>query len=704
VDFDTHIIPLLTRNGCNSGSCHGSAAGRGGLRLSLYGSRPQDDHDALALELEGRRVNSVRPTQSLVYLKATESLPHGGGPRFDPGSPAARRLLDWIAGGAERHAPGNSPRRLEELLVTPVTAVLPAPGSSVAIQVQATFSDGLSEDVTAWTVLTAEDPDAVQIQPDSTVTAHRPGQHILIARFLDRVRPVELLVPFQQATASPDTPARRGSDDSHQSEAELSAAVVDRFINDRLQLLRLSFSPACDDVTFLRRARLKLTGRVPEPDEVRAMLADTHPRRRAMLVDRLLDSSDFVDFWTHQLAGLLKIQTQGQDATAARTYHAWLRDRIASDAPLDQLARELLTATGDTHLTGPASFALATRDARTHAEFVSELWMGARLRCANCHDHPLDRWTQDDYHGLAAVFAGMRRGRVVTISGGDEIIHPRTGEAARPRIPGIRFPAPEEDSRTAFADWLVSPDNPYFARSLVNRVWQAVMGQGLVNPVDDLRETSPPTHPALLDHLATDFHARGCRLRPMIRTLCLTDAFSRDSTALPGQPSDARFYSHALESSPPPAVFLDMVSDVTGVPESFADVPACTRALELFAVNLPAPSLDLLGRCGRNEACAESTTAAAGLPQALHLINGGLLNDRLKSPTGRIATLMASGASDQALIDEFYLRALSRFPDAAEQEFWSARFATVDSSTDRRQLVEDLVWSLLNCREFSHCR
>lgn len=333
---------------------------------------------------------------------------------------------------------------------------------------------------------------------------------------------------------------------------------------------------------------------------------------------------------------------------------------------------------------------------REQAEFVSESLLGIRLRCANCHDHPLDRWTQDDYHGLAAVFARLERGRQVRLAERGEVTHPRSGEPAVPRIPGVGFLSPGADGRPRLAQWITSPDNEFFACAVVNRLWKALMGRGLVEPADDLRATNPATHPRLLDRLAGDFAAHGYDVRHTLRLIAASAAYQRDSRATPANQADDRFYSHALARALPAEVLADAVADVTGVPDRYADLPAGTRAVALFDSKIPSAALDALGRCPRDAAC-EASAVSGGLSKTLYLINGDLINAKVTAGDGRLHARLAAGAADGELLDEFYLRALGRPPSADEHAFWSQR---ISSSPDRRAAWEDFLWSLLNCREF----
>lgn len=686
VDFDTQVVPVLTRYGCNSGACHGSAAGRGGFNLSLYGSDPERDYEAVVFDLEGRRVKQSRPDESLLFLKATESLNHGGGARFDTDSEAADLILNWIQQGSRR----NKVKRLSNLELNPSTATLPAIGKTETIRVLATFDNGTTEDVTRWSTLTPDDSDAVTVAPDGTATVHRRGRHLVQVRYLDRVMPVELIVPLN------DEPVDLGKPSV--------PSFVDDSVNRRLETLHLPVSPTCDDATFLRRARLRLTGRLPRPEEVRVFLRGSNTggsaadQRRA-LIDRLIASDDFDEYWTHWLATLLRVRTQPQEETAARTYSAWLKQQVKQGTSFDRLAVSLLTSTGDTQETGPANFYRGAGDARKQAEFTSEVFMGVQLRCANCHDHPLDRWTQDDYHGLAAIFARLDVGRVISVRPRGEVIHPRTGEPAIARIPGDRFIGETSDPREDLSGWLTSKANPYFDRAVVNRLWKAVMGRGLVEPVDDLRDTNPGTHPELLKKLAADFAAHGRDLKHALRTICTSAAFARSSVAVQGNETDDQFYSRFLRVPLSPAVLADAISDVTGVAGTYGEEPQGTRAVNLFAGNITSQPLDILGRCSREESCESGNMSNGDLPRALHLINGPLLNARLGESNGQVR-ILAGSMADRELIESFYLSSLSRLPTERERDFWHNQFEKTGDPQDRRELTEDFVWSLLMSQEF----
>jgi hypothetical protein len=684
VDFDTQVIPILTRAGCNSGACHGSAAGRAGFKLSLYGGDPAADHEAIALELEGRRINLRSPHDSLVVLKPTGWLEHGGGDPLDADGPGAALLRQWINEGAERQAG----RKLTHLELTPLRQVLSQPGETVSLRATARFNDGPPEDVTRWTVFTAEDAAAIEIDDSARAIVHRHGRHLVIARFLDRVVPLELIVPLSEQPVDLAS-APRGN-------------FIDESVYEQLQTLRLPVSPPAIDATFVRRVQLDLSGRLPTIDDALQFQADRSPDKRSQLVHRLLQSEAFTTYWTYKLGELLRIRPRSPEGEDARAYQTWLRQQLAGGTPYNQFARDLITAAGDTWEHGPANFYMTTGDARSQAEFISELFLGVRLRCANCHNHPLDRWTQDDYHGLAAIFAGIERGRVIKDTGKGEVVHPRTGEAAVRRIPGEHFLTDGGDSRAALADWIVGNDNPYFAKAIVNRLWKSLMGRGLVEPTDDLRATNPATHPELLDQLAADFVEHGYDLRHTIGRICDSAAYARSSLPVDGNADDDRYYSHALVRPLEPEVLLDALADVTGVPEQFGDEPFGTRAIALVNSQAPSEALDVLGRCSRAESCEAPAGSAVsgGLTLKLQQLNGELLNARLANPDGRLARMLKDHPSGESLVQEFYLTALSRRPTDDETAYWTRHFAAADFGEGFRATAEDFVWALLTCREF----
>jgi hypothetical protein len=680
IDFDTEIVPILTRSGCNSGACHGAAAGRGGLQLSLLGGDATSDYAAIVQQYEGRRVHWNQPANSLIIRKPTMELDHEGGDALQ--TDGAEILRKWITQGAQR----RKLRNLVSLDAEPKDVFLESVGMETSLKVLAHFDDGTQTDVTRWTVFTPSDAFATSIDLSrSVVTVHRRGQHTIIARYLDRVIPLRLSVPM--------------TDDVIDLAAVPSSGFIDDHIHTTLQRLRLPVSPNADDSTWIRRLHLDLVGRLPSRQVVEDFLSDNSVEKREALVDRLLQSDAFVDYWTYRFSNLLRVFPQPNDKEGARTYHLWIRQQLQDNTAIDVMARKLLLAIGDSHQDGAVNFSRAASDARAHAEFVSQVFMGTRLACANCHNHPLDRWTQDDYHGLAAVFAKIERGQVVKIATRGDVTNVRTGEPAIPRIPGVRNMSDDVDTREAFTQWLVSDDNPYFAKAFVNRLWRGMFGRGLIEPADDIRDTNPATHPELLNRLAQDFVQNKYNLRHTLRLIALSNTYGRSSESNAKNRADDRFLSHALKRPLEPEVFVDAVYDVTGVADSYGNESYGTRAIQLFDPTIPSESLDLLGRCSRRASC-EGISASSALPTKLHQLNGDLINRKVSATEGNLHRSIQANLTDLLIIEDFYWRALSRKPSGAERNHWLQQLNALGYD-ERLRVLEDLLWSLLNCSEFA---
>ncbi|MDE0325414.1 MAG: DUF1549 domain-containing protein [Candidatus Poribacteria bacterium] len=693
VDFENDLIPIFTKFGCNAGACHGAAAGRGEFNLSLFGGNPQADYKAIVRQLAGRRINLMRPEESLIILKPTAQTKHGGGQVLDENGEGARLLHNWIRQGATY----ETLRHLERVEISPQKHVISNLESPVQLHATAHFSDRTRENVTRWTVFTPEDTSAIEIDTATALAkVRRRGRHIILARYLTEVVPIEFITPLNEV---PIQNAYKNNP-THTSPESVNTSIDDEILK-LLSTLRLPVSPTVDDATFLRRVTLDLTGHLPTPEMVTAFLGDSNTNKRETLVDTLLGSDEFNEYWTLQLAKLLRIGARERNTEGAFVYHQWLSQQVRDGVGYNQIARSVILATGDSHEVGPANFYRTVNGPREQAEFMSELFMGARLRCANCHNHPLDKWTQDDYHGLAAIFAKIESDQIVKVKPSGEVIHPATREKAVPRIPGDRFlSADVPDGRVELVDWLTGQDNPYFAKAIVNRLWKAMMGRGLVEPVDDFRSTNPATHPELLTELADDFVVHGYNLRWTLRRIALSESYARSADTLPQNATDDRFYSHALQKPLEPEVLADAISDVLGIPDTYGNEPIGTRAVSLFNPNTESEALDILGRCGRETSCEGATEVTDGLQRKLHLFNGDLLNARIGVPGSRLDKLMSEEKSPMEILDEFYLAALSRHLTETEQQFWEQHIDVNSSANSQRAILEDMVWSLLTCNEF----
>lgn len=682
-DFDTQVMPVLTKAGCNSGACHGAAVGRGGFRLSLYGSRPAADFAEITLALEGRRIDRVHSDLSLLLLKPTEQINHEGGTRLSSDGEDIQILQRWIEHGAMR----SGTRKLLEWHLTShkLDAAAVTGDGSVQSQFQlvseASFSDGTNVDVLPWTVLTPNDATAISISSTGEATIMRPGRHLLMARFLDQVRPVEFIVPF-------GSPERNTSQHS-------SPQSIDDFVDERLAHLGLQATGVANDYTFIRRVTLDLTGRIPSSVAVLEFAADRTQDKRIRLVDDLLQTKEFVDFWGHRMAMLLRVGQVKGNATAAHAYYDWIRSNVRDNVSWTEVGQQLLNVEGPVVNRGAASFYNVASDARGQAELVSQVLLGVRIQCANCHDHPLDAWTQDDYHGMAAVFARIKRGDVIRVGASGEVIHPSTGEPAVPKIPGGPFLTSQSNHRMVLADWITSADNPYFAKAFVNRVWSHLLGRGLVDPVDDLRTTNPPTHPELLDWLVQDFAAHDTQLRHLIRRICTSQTYARNSASGAESAIYTEFYASAHSRPLSPEVLLDAMKDATA---SRAAASSPSRAVTFKGITESLKSLEALGRC--TDFCESPVVNRSDLTVQLQLLNGAEMHHMLTDPDGFLAEAVRSIGEVDGFIMNAYLRLFSRPPRDEEMAFWRSQLPETAQENRFYEVAQDMLWSLLNSDEF----
>lgn len=691
VDFDTEVVPILSKAGCNAAACHGGASGRGGFRLSLFGGDPEFDFDTIARQREGRRINWVDPARSLLLAKPLQHLEHGGGQRLYEADAVTQTLLLWIKQGAQR----KRLRKLEALVLRPERIVADHLPHKTEILVTAVFDDGTKRNVNDLAIFESTGRDSMTVDEAGNVEVLRPGQHTLLIRFGTAIQPAQIVAPI----GPHDTPfvSNAGGGGSN---------WVDALVDAKLQQLRLPASPRCDDAAFLRRVSLDLTGRLPEADQVQQFLRASHPggsnsEDRERQVDALLNSTAFTDFWTYQLATLLRVRTPGNDQQAVQAYHDWLHAQVASDANWKRIVTEMLAARGDSHKVAAANFHRMAANAPSQAEYVAEVLMGVRIRCANCHRHPLDQWTQDDYHGFAQVFSKLDRRQVVTEQEHGDVIHPRTGKPAVEKIPGDRYLDASQDSIGEFANWLTSPGNRYFARSIVGHVWQRLMGRGLVDPPDDLRPTNPATHPELLARLAADFESHNYDLRHLIRSIVTTSAYARSNVPNGINAGDDRFYSRRLPRPLSAEMLADAIADVTEVANDLGDNHRRKRAVLLPDPAVAAQTLDVLGRCDRNQAC-DAPGGVGAVAAQLALLNGPLLNGKLTDPAGSVQRAIRDGRSTAEIVNHFYLRALGRYPTVAELSHWEKEIDRDASLEQRAERIVDFVWSLLTCHAFTH--
>jgi hypothetical protein len=697
VTFERDVQPVLTRAGCNAGACHGKARGQNGFALSLLGFDPDFDHQAITAESRGRRVFPAAPDHSLLLRKASGQMAHGGGRRLSPGDPSFELLRRWVAAGCPR-TPTDAPK-LVRITVEPGERVLAA-RTEQQLAVTAHYTDGSAEDVTHLATFQSNEAVFAAVDEWGRVKAGPlPGEAAVMARYGEKFAVCHVLVPLPgsaPAEVYAKLPRRN---------------VIDGLVWDKLRRLGLAPSDPAPDTTFHRRAYLDVVGRLPTPDETRAFLVDADPGKRAKLIDRLLARPEYADFWANKWADLLRPNPYRVGIKAVYTLDAWLRDSFRRNKPYDQFVRELLTAKGSTFHNGATVLFRDRREPDEITTMVSQLFLGVRLDCARCHHHPFEAWGQDDFYSLAAYFARVGRkgtGLSPPISGGEEAVfagdagqvkHPVTGQVLPPRpLFGTAAVSDDRDPREALADWVTSPDNPYFARVIVNRVWADLMGRGLVEPVDDLRATNPPTNGPLLDALADHFRKAGCDLKELIRTIATSYVYGLSSTPNGRNAGDTRNSSRHYRERLRAEVLLDAVSDVTGVPETFPAMPPGSRAVEVWTARSASVFLDSFGRPDPNQDPPCERTPETSVVQALHLMNAPNVNRKITADDGRAARLAAGPLTPAQLVDELYLLTYCRHPTADERAACVRRFARTGAS--RRQVVEDLMWALLNTPEF----
>lgn len=712
VSFRNEVMAVLSRGGCNQGTCHGNLNGKNGFKLSLRGEDPDFDFAALTHDMLGRRTSRLAPDESLLLAKAIASVPHEGGKRFGRDSLEYTLLRRWIAAGLPPDA-DNAPR-LRLLVVTPAEQVLVEPADHVRLRVEGVFSDGSRRDVTRLAVFETSNLVA-EVDADGVARRRSPGEATVLVRYLDRQAAVQLaFVPARPGFAWRDVPA---------------ANDIDRHVFAKLKKLRLLPSDLCTDAVFLRRAYLDTLGLLPTADEARAFLADQRPDKRGRLIDELLARPEFAEFWALKWSDVLRNEEKALDRKGVQVFHDWIRQCLRDGKPLNEFARELIAGRGSTYSHPEANYYRALRDPQARAEATAQVFLGIRLQCAKCHNHPFDRWTQTDYHSWAAFFARVqyrivennRRDRldkhefvgeqVVWMDREGEVKHPRSSEPLRPLFLGAPTPElpAEADRLQALADWIARPDNPFFARTQVNRVWYHLLGKGLVDPNDDFRTSNPPVNAPLLDALSRDFVAHHFDLRHLVRTVMTSRTYQLSALPNDTNREDETNFSHALVRPLQAEQLLDAVSQVTGVASEFNDQPPGLRAGQLPGALAAASRargqkasdsekfLSVFGKPVRSLSCECERGEDTTLNQAFQLITGEMLNQKLSTPDNRLGRLLASGKPLDEVLDDLYLSALCRFPNAAERA-GAKRY--VEGAPDRRAALEDFTWGLLSAKEF----
>jgi hypothetical protein len=708
-DYRRDVAPILSRAGCNQGACHGNQSGKGGFKLSLRGEDPDHDFIALTRDGLGRRTDPLHPEQSLVLQKATGAMSHEGGRRFDPDSLEYHTLHDWIAAGRL----AGSTAAVTRLTVTPGVQVVVEPAESVKLRVEAAFADGTTRDVTRLAVLEPTSPSVVSVSADGTVRRAEFGETVIQVRYLTAQTAARLaFVPQRPDFRWPDPPERN---------------VIDKHVFAKLRALRMRPAPLADDGVFLRRVYLDVLNILPTADESRAFLADTDPDKRAKLIDRLFARPEFADAWALVWSDLLRNEEKVLDAKGTRVFHDWIRDQFAAGVPLNEFARQVIAGRGSTYADPPANYYRALRDPYARSEATAQVFLGVRVQCARCHNHPFDRWTQNDYHEWAAFFSRVQYrvvgndrtdkfdqhefagDQIVWMDRTSELTNPRTGKPTPPRLLGDDKPTQvggDADRLQFLADWVADPGNPFFARAQVNRVWFHLFGRGLVEPNDDFRAANPPANPELLDALAADFVAHKFDLKHLVRLILNSQTYQLSAETDDTNRDDAVNFSHALIQPLRAEPLLDAFSRVLEAPVKFDGFPLGLRAGELPDAQvgqrgvLPGAGprfLKAFGKPDRLLSCECERGDDTTLVQAFQLLTGGLLHQMLTRPDNRLGRLMKAGADDAAIVEELYLAALCRPPSEREK---SAALALIARSADRRAGLEDVAWGVLNAKAF----
>ncbi len=772
--FVNDIEPILTRYGCNQGACHGKGAGQNGFRLSLRGYAPELDHDWIVKDQQGRRINRVRPEESLLFLKALGHVPHGGGRAIRPRSQAAGNLLGWLFNGAP--GPLKDERRIQGIAITPGDRVMKL-GEELPLAVTASYSDGSSRDVTWLTQFASNDAGLAEVDADGKVKVLRSGETAIRAHYQGQVAVVVVTVPFERTapltlTLSPDHRsggARRGE--------ETRSNFIDEHVSAKLTALNIPASRLASDEMFLRRVYLDTIGTLPTEEEVRAFAADARGDKRAKVIDELLQRPEFVDMWTMLLGDLFQNRKERdhdvRGTKGVRAFHQWLREQVAANRPWNELARAVLVSHGNTDEHPEVGYYVVTIGEFRQTQqsdvvaSVAQAFLGTRIGCAKCHNHPLEKYTQDDYYHFAAFFSRMAFDRKSPQTGPTELMQatehqqnqqrhlanlqkqlaekaaapkpakeedqkkleqqladlrqqiegvtkeidnirmspvmvqqPRTNQQLKPQ-PLDRAElsiAPGGDPRAALVDWMTSGRNESFNGSIVNRVWQHFLGVGLVEPVDDIRASNPPTNPALWKALNADFVAHGFDLRHLMRTILNSRTYQLGSETVPDNEADTKFYSHYYARRLPAELLLDAISQVTAIPDQFPGYPEGLRAQQLPDPALDSYFLRLFGRSDRVTACACERSGDVTMSQLLHLQNGDTITHKLEAGESRLAELLKSTPDNSALIERLFLTTLARKPTETET---NAATNALASGDPRDTVFRDLLWALLNSKEFA---
>jgi hypothetical protein len=689
ISFKLDVMPVFMKAGCNSGSCHGAARGKDGFRLSLFGFDPEGDHFRLTRELSGRRINLALPSECMLIEKPIGKVPHTGGKRFELTSELCQTLIRWLEAGASLDPP-NVPKPIS-LEIMPRQFVLEGGGAKQRITVRARYSDGTRRDVTPLALFLSNNETSAKISEDGVVTAAERGEAFVMARFATfTVGAQAIVIPKGLKYAFPNVPENN---------------YIDTLINAKLKKLRILPSDVCSDEAFLRRASLDICGALPDRSEFERYVADKDPKKREKLVDGLLGRKEFAELWVMKFAELLQVRTTNEVSFKSMLlYYNWLQDRIAKNVPMNRIVQELLSATGGTFSNAATNYYQLERDTLKIAENVAQVFMGMRIQCAQCHNHPFDRWTMDDYYSFAAFFAQIgRKGAedpreiIVFNSGGGDVRHLVDNRVMQPKFLGGDVPDfAGRDRRIVLAEWLASPQNPYFATNLANIVWAHFFGRGIVEPVDDVRVSNPASNPELLETLGRKFTEYNYDFKKLVRDICTSRTYQLATTPNETNRLDQSNFSHAAVRRIRAEVLLDCISQVTETRNKFPGLPLGARAVQIADGRVSTYFLTTFGRATRDTVCSCEVKMEPNLSQALHLLNGETAHQRV-SAGGVISRLLAEKKAPEQIIEDLYIRCLTRPPTSKEKE---RLVAMLKQEQDVAKFLEDVFWAILNSKEF----
>jgi hypothetical protein len=689
ISFKLDVMPVFMKAGCNSGGCHGAARGKDGFRLSLFGYDADGDHYRLTREMNGRRIDLAVPEESLLLEKPTGAVPHTGGTRFDKDSELYRSLIRWLKAGAPLDGANVAKPVAVELL--PKNAVLDGKGTKQRMVVRARYSDGTERDVTSLALFLSNNDASAKISADGVVTAGDRGEAFVMARFATFTVGAQVIVlPRGLRFTFPKVPENN---------------YIDTFVNYKLKKLRIAPSELCSDEAFLRRAYVDIIGLLPTADEYNRFMASAPTDKRERLVDELLGRKEFAELWVMKWAELLQIRSSNQVSSKAMLlYYNWLQDKLARNVPMDQMVQELLGSTGGTFKNAATNYYQQETDTFKVAENVAQVFMGMRIQCAQCHNHPFDRWTQDDYYGFAAFFSQIgRKGAddpretVVFNSRGGEVTHPVGSRVMKPKFLGGDTPdMAAKDRRVVLAKWLASRDNPYFATNLANIVWAHFFGMGIINEVDDVRVSNPASNPELLAELGKHFTDYKYDFKKLVRDICTSRTYQLSTRANDSNQGDTRNFARAAIRRIRAETFLDCISQVTETKNKFPGLPNGARAVQIADGGVSNYFLTTFGRATRETVCSCEVRLEPTLSQSLHLLNGDTTTQKIVAGN-LIGRRLADKKTPDQIIEELYVRTYCRKPFAKERE---KLLALVAAETDKKKALEDVLWAILNSREF----